>query len=98
MRATRPPFAIFARTPESIVLANPAALAFFAITPDAVVLTDAGSFAQFARILELTMFAVTFAMNSAALFFYSTLAKVAATTIFAVVFFLIVNTKINHFS
>ena len=61
------------------MLTNPATLAVFAITPDAVVLTDAGSFAQFARILELTMFAVTFAMNSAALFFYSTLAKVAAT-------------------
>ncbi len=61
------------------MLANPAALAFFAITPDPVVLTDAGSFAQFAHILELMVFAVTFAMLSAAIFFYSTLAKVAAT-------------------
>ena len=62
-----------------MVLTNPTTLAVFAKPPDAVVLTDAGSFAQFAHILELTMFAVTFAMNSAALFLYSTLAKVAAT-------------------
>jgi hypothetical protein len=67
-----------------LVLANATTLAVFANSPDAVVLTDAGSFAQFAHILELMVFAVTFAMLSATVFFFSTLAKVAAAAELAV--------------
>jgi hypothetical protein len=63
------------------VLANATTLAVFANSPDAVVLTDASSFANFAAIFQYIVFAVTcfFAMLSAATFFFSTLAKVAAT-------------------
>jgi hypothetical protein len=43
------------------------------------VIADASSFANFAAIFQYIVFAVTLAMLSAAIFFFSTLAKVAAT-------------------